>query len=172
MAEEDVKTESSEQQTQESQQTAVPAFQLERCYMKDASVEMPHAPEIFVKPMQTQPMVDMQFEVTGKRLSETHREVCVRATVTIKEEDNVLMLAEVKQAGIFQMHGFSQEQEIHIANVVCPTIVFPYLRANVADLISRTSMAPVHLPEMNFEALYQQRLAQQSAAENNQAAQA
>ncbi len=61
---------------------------------------------------------------------------------------------------------------MHIANVVCPSIVFPYLRANVADLVSRTSMAPVHLPEMNFEALFQQRLAQQAAAEGAEAAQA
>lgn len=171
MADEDMKTETQAPATENTQE-AVPAFQLERCYMKDASVEMPHAPEVFVKPMQAQPMVDMQFEVTGKRLSDTHREVCVRATVTIKEEETVLMLAEVKQAGIFQIHGFTDEQEMHIANVVCPSIVFPYLRANVADLVSRTSMAPVHLPEMNFEALFQQRLAQQAAAEGAEAAQA
>lgn len=171
MADEDMKTETQAPATENTQE-ASPAFQLERCYMKDASVEMPHAPEVFVKPMQTQPMVDMQFEVTGKRLSDTHREVCVRATVTIKEEETVLMLAEVKQAGIFQIHGFTDEQEMHIANVVCPSIVFPYLRANVADLVSRTSMAPVHLPEMNFEALFQQRLAQQAAAEGAEAAQA
>lgn len=170
MADEELKNEN-EVPASENTQEVAPAFQLERCYMKDASVEMPHAPEVFVKPMQSQPVVDMQFEVKGKRLSEVHREVCVRATVTIKSDDMVLMLAEVTQAGIFQIHGFPEEQEIHIANVVCPTIVFPYLRANVADLVSRTSMAPVHLPEMNFEALFQQRLAQQ-AAEGTEAAQA
>ncbi len=66
MADEDMKTETQAPATENTQEAA-PAFQLERCYMKDASVEMPHAPEVFVKPMQAQPMVDMQFEVTGTR---------------------------------------------------------------------------------------------------------
>lgn len=152
--------------TQPEQQTKAPAnaFQLERCYMKDASLEMPHAPELFVTPLQQQPTVDMQFEVSIKKLDDAHREVTVRATVTIKADQNVLLLAEVKQAGIFQIRGFNDEQMAHIGNVICPTIVYPYLRANVADLITRTTMAPVNLPEMNFEMLYQQRLAQQAAA--------
>lgn len=151
--------------TEPEQQSAAPAnaFQLERCYMKDASLEMPHAPELFVTPLQQQPTVDMQFEVSIKKLDDAHREVTVRATVTIKADQNVLLLAEVKQAGIFQIRGFNDEQMAHIGNVICPTIVYPYLRANVADLITRTTMAPVNLPEMNFEMLYQQRLAQQAA---------
>lgn len=138
-------------------------FQLERCYMKDASLEMPTAPQVFVTPLQQQPTVDMQFEVSLKTLSEKHREVTVRATVTIKSEKTVMLIAEVKQAGIFQVFGFTEEQMAHIGNVICPTIVYPYLRANVADMITRTTMAPVNLPEMNFEMLYQQRLAQAAA---------
>ena len=58
---------------QQDQQQAAPAFQLERCYMKDASVEMPHAPEVFVTPLQKQPTVDMQFEVSLKTLNDVHR---------------------------------------------------------------------------------------------------
>lgn len=159
--------------TQPEQQSAAPAnaFQLERCYMKDASLEMPHAPELFVTPLQQQPTVDMQFEVSIKKLDDAHREVTVRATVTIKADQNVLLLAEVKQAGIFQIRGFNDEQMAHIGNVICPTIVYPYLRANVADLITRTTMAPVNLPEMNFEMLYQQRLAQQAATADQAKAQ-
>lgn len=159
--------------TQPEQQSAAPTnvFQLERCYMKDASLEMPHAPELFVTPLQQQPTVDMQFEVSIKKLDDAHREVTVRATVTIKADQNVLLLAEVKQAGIFQIRGFSDEQMAHIGNVICPTIVYPYLRANVADLITRTTMAPVNLPEMNFEMLYQQRLAQQAATADQAKAQ-
>lgn len=159
--------------TEPEQQSAAPAnaFQLERCYMKEASLEMPHAPELFVTPLQQQPTVDMQFEVSIKKLDDAHREVTVRATVTIKADQNVLLLAEVKQAGIFQIRGFNDEQMAHIGNVICPTIVYPYLRANVADLITRTTMAPVNLPEMNFEMLYQQRLAQQAATADQAKAQ-
>lgn len=148
-----------EMQNQEQQ----PVFQLQRCYMKDASVEMPNAPQIFAKQLEAQPVVDMQFEVAIAALSETHHEVAVRSTVTIKVDDKVMMIAEVKQAGIFLIQGFDEQQMIHIGNVVCPSIVYPYLRANMADLVTRTTMAPVHLPEMNFEALFQQRLAEAQA---------
>lgn len=158
MAEE---TTTNEQQEQK-QDAPANAFQLERCYMKDASIEMPHAPEVFITPLQKQPTIDMQFEVSLKKLNEPHHEVTVRATVTIKADDNVMLIAEVKQAGIFLVHGFTDEQMAHIGNVICPTIVYPYLRANLADLITRTTMAPVNLPEMNFEMLYQQRLAKQA----------
>ena len=151
-------------QQDQQQDASANAFQLERCYMKDASLEMPHAPDVFVTPLQQQPTVDMQFEVSLKKLDDAHREVTVRATVTIKAAENVMLIAEVKQAGIFQIRGFTDEQMAHIGNVICPTIVYPYLRANVADLITRTTMAPVNLPEMNFEMLYQQRLAQAAVA--------
>ena len=86
----------------------------------------------------------------------------VRETETIKPDDNVMIIAEDKQACICHVHGFTDEQMAHIGNVICPTIVYPYLRANLADLITRTTMAPVNLPEMNFEMLYQQRLAKQA----------
>ena len=87
-------------QQDQQQDASANAFQLERCYMKDASLEMPHAPEVFVTPLQQQPTVDMQFEVSLKKLDDAHREVTVRATVTIKAAENVMLIAEVKQAGI------------------------------------------------------------------------
>jgi preprotein translocase subunit SecB len=41
--------------------------------------------------------------------------------------------------------------------------VYPYLRANIADIITRAGFPPVHLSEINFEVFYQQR--QQAIAE-------
>ena len=86
----------------------------------------------------------------------------MRTTATAKVKDKVLFLVEAKQAGIFEMRGIPNEQFEAVLNIVCPNIVYPYLRANVADLINRTGLPPIHLAEINFEAMYQQRLAQQS----------
>jgi preprotein translocase subunit SecB len=44
--------------------------------------------------------------------------------------------------------------------------VYPYLRANIADMVTRAGFPPVHLAEINFEAFYQQRL--QGLAEQQQ----
>jgi len=140
------------------------AFQLQRCYLKDASVEMPAAPKLFIEPSQEQPEVELQFEVGVTHLGKPLTEVCVRATVTIKAGKEVFTIVEAKQAGIFIIEGLNDEQLANVSNVVCPSIVYPYLRANVADLLSRTSMNPVHLPEVDFGSLYAQTQAQQAQA--------
>jgi preprotein translocase subunit SecB len=88
-------------------------------------------------------------------------EVVVSATVTASINDKTLFLAEVKQAGIFQTANIPADQMELILGIACPSIVYPYLRANLADLIIRTGLPPVNLNEINFEAFYQQRKAQQ-----------
>ena len=138
---------------------AGPTFQLQRCYLKDASLELPHAPRIFLE--QQSPNIDVQLEVSNSSVLEGIYEVVVRVTATAKLADKVLFLVEGKQAGIFEIRNVPKEQFEPIIGIVCPNIVYPYLRANVADLITRTGLPPIHLSEINFEALYQQRLAQQ-----------
>jgi preprotein translocase subunit SecB len=138
-----------------------PVFQLQRVYLKDASLELPHAPAIFLE--QDAPQVEVQLEVTHDKVIEGIYEVVVRVTTTAKLKDKVLFLVEAKQAGIFEMRGIPNEQFDAIVGIVCPNIVYPYLRANIADLINRTGLPPIHLAEINFEAMYQQRLAQQAS---------
>ncbi|MCX8004246.1 MAG: protein-export chaperone SecB [Burkholderiaceae bacterium] len=139
---------------------AAPVFQLQRVYLKDASLELPHAPTIFLE--QEPPQVEVQLEVTHEKVLDGIYEVVVRVTTTAKVKDKVLFLVEAKQAGIFELRGIPNEQFDAVVGIVCPNIVYPYLRANVADLVNRTGLPPIHLAEINFEALYQQRLAQQS----------
>jgi preprotein translocase subunit SecB len=141
-----------------------PIFRLQRIYLKDASLELPHAPTIFLE--QEAPQVDVQLEVVNARVLEGIHEVVVRVTATAKVKDKVLFLVEAKQAGIFEMRGIPNDQFDAVLNIVCPNIVYPYLRANVADLINRTGLPPIHLDEINFEAMYQQRLAQQQQSPN------
>jgi len=138
-----------------------PVFQLQRCYLKDASLELPNAPHIFLE--QQAPSVDVQLEVGNSSVIDGIYEVVVRVTATAKVGDKVLFLVEGKQGGIFEIRGVPNEQFEPIVGIVCPNIVYPYLRANVADLISRTGLPAIHLAEINFEALYQQRLAQQQS---------
>jgi preprotein translocase subunit SecB len=142
---------------------AGPTFQLQRCYLKDASLELPHAPRIFLE--QQSPSIDVQLEVSNSSVLDGIYEVVVRVTATAKLADKVLFLVEGKQAGIFEIRNVPKEQFDPIIGIVCPNIVYPYLRANVADLVARTGLPPIHLSEINFEALYQQRLAQQQQSQ-------
>jgi preprotein translocase subunit SecB len=147
-----------EQQSQE--QTQAPVFNIQRVYLKDASLELPNAPQIFLE--QEPPQVEVQLDVQNEALVEGIFEVVVSATVTGNVKGKTLFLVECKQAGIFQMTGIPSEQLAPVLGVVCPGIIYPYLRANVSDLLTRTGLPPVTLNEINFEAFYQQRLASQS----------
>ena len=158
---ENAQSQENQQPQQEAEQQ--PVFQLQRCYLKDASLEMPHAPEILLQPQPEQPQVDIKFEVSQKTVAEALYDVTVRGTITVKAGDKVIILVEGTQSGLFAIHGIPVEALQHVTNVVCPAMVYPYLRANLADLMNRANVPPVHLPEVNFEILYQQRLAQANA---------
>ncbi|MBP8311069.1 MAG: protein-export chaperone SecB [Burkholderiaceae bacterium] len=142
-----------------AQQSNDPVFGIQRIYLKDLSLEIPNAPQIF---LETQaPSVEIQLDVAAQTLVEGIYESNVTVTVTTKAGDKVAFLVEAKQAGIFEVRNVPAEQLPLILNVVCPNIIYPYLRANVADVVQRAGFPPIHLAEINFEALYQQRLAQQ-----------
>lgn len=150
------------------QDSDAPAFNLQRTYVKDASLELPNAPQIFLE--QAGPSVEVAVNVGGQRLADTIYESTVTATITTRIEDKVLYLAEVQQAGIFEAANIPAEQLDPLLGIVCPTMLYPYLRANIADLISRSSLPPLHLAEVNFQALYEQRLeelAQQQGQEES-----
>ncbi|HEX7387056.1 MAG TPA: protein-export chaperone SecB [Castellaniella sp.] len=137
-----------------------PSFGLQRAYIKDLSVELPNAPGIFLE--QKGPTVEVSIQVGGEQLAENVYESVVTATITTRIDDKVLYLVELSQAGIFEASNIPAEQLDPLLGIVCPTMLYPYLRANVADAITRTSLPPLHLSEMNFQALYEQRQAQQA----------
>ena len=141
---------------------AVPVFQIQRIYLKDASLEQPNSPAILLE--QQQPSVDIQLGVEAVPAAEGVFEVCVTATVTSKIEDRVVFLVEAKQAGIFEIRHLPQEQMSPVLGIACPQIVYPYLRATVADIITRAGFPPVHLSEINFQAMYEAQQAEQTAA--------
>lgn len=134
-----------------------PVFQLQRVYLKDASLEMPNAPRIFLEA--EAPSVDIQLEVNNAPVIDNVHEVVVRVTATAKVKDKVLFLVEGKQGGIFEIRNLTSEQMGPVLGIVCPGIIYPYLRANIADLISRTGLPAIHLAEINFEAFYSQKMA-------------
>lgn len=147
----------------EQQNGQAPSFGLQRTYVKDLSLEMPNAPDIFLK--QETPSVEVSIKVGGQQLAENVFESVVTATVTTRIEDKTLYLVELSQAGIFEAANIPSEQLDPLLGIVCPTMLYPYLRANVADAITRTSLPPLHLSEMNFQALYEQEKAKQSQPE-------
>ena len=139
-----------------------PVFNIQRVYLKEVSLEQPNSPAILLE--QEQPAVDIQLGVEATPVAEGIYEVSVTATVHTKIKDKTVFLVEAKQAGIFEIRNVPEDQMGQIMGIAFPQIVYPYLRGNVADLIQRGGFPPVHLSEINFQAMYeQQQLAQAQA---------
>ena len=138
-------------------------FQIQRVYLKDVSLEQPNSPQILLE--QSQPQVDISLGVNAETVADGVYGVAVTATVTTKIADKTLFLVEAKQAGIFEIRNLPDGQLQPVLGIACPGIVYPYLRATVADIITRAGFPPVHLAEVNFQAMYE---AQQQAAAQQQ----
>ena len=144
-----------------SDENLQPVFQIQRVYLKDLSLEQPNSPGIFLE--QEAPSIEVALDVGAEQLAEGIVESTVTVTVTAKIKDKIAFLVEGKQAGIFEARNIPADQLDPLLGIGCPNILYPYLRSNIADAITRAGFPPIHLTEINFEAFYQQRL--QNAAE-------
>ncbi len=142
------------------EQAQQPGFSIEKIYVKDASLEIPNAPQIFTD--RTQPQVSIELTNVAQQIEENIFEVAIKVTVTSKIADKTVFLVEVTQAGIFQISNVPAENIELIVGITCPNILFPYARETVSDLIVRGGFQPVLLNPINFEALFAQQKQQQS----------
>lgn len=138
-----------------------PVFQIQRMYLKDLSLEQPNAPHILLE--QQQPQVDINLALSAENVTDGIFEVSVTATVNTKVGDKTLFLVEAKQAGIFEIRNVPQDQVEGILGIVCPQMVYPYLRAIVSDVCTRAGFPPVLLTEVNFQAMFEAQQAQRAA---------
>jgi preprotein translocase subunit SecB len=143
---------------------AAPTFNIQRMYLKDLSLEQPNAPQILLE--QTQPQVDINLTLAAAPVQDGIFEVTVTATVNTKVGEKTLFLVEAKQAGIFEIRNVPQEQLEGILGIVCPQMIYPYLRAIVSDVCTRAGFPPVMLTEVNFQAMFEAQ--QQARAEQGQ----
>ena len=141
----------SDQNTQDQQ----PTFNIQRIYLKDMSLEQPNSPSIFLE--QEGPGIEVQIDVGNEKLADGIYEATVTVTVTAKIKDKIAFLVEAKQAGIFEARNIPDDQIEPLLGIACPNIIYPYLRANMADTITRAGFPPIHLTEINFEVFYHQR---------------
>ena len=145
-----------------SEQQAQPVFSIEKLYVKDMSLEVPHAPRIFLE--QGEPNVDMRVSTESEKLEDNFYNVAVTVTVTAKlPDERVMFLNEVTQCGIFRLENIPEEDEQILLAVACPNILFPYAREAVSSEVTRAGFPPVLLAPINFDAMYQQQQEQGNA---------
>jgi preprotein translocase subunit SecB len=140
-----------------SEQQAI--FSIERIYLKDLSLEIPNAPQVFAE--RESPKIDINLHNEARALDGGVYEVVLTATVTAKLKDKTAFLVEVAQAGIFQIRNVPQQELDAVLGVTCGNILFPYLRESISSTVARGGFPPFWLNHLSFDALYQQQRQQQ-----------
>ena len=140
-------------------------FALQRIYLKDASFESPKSPHGFRE--QWKPKVNLELNSRHDLIENSLYQVVLRVTVTVSTEDDELMyLVEVQQAGIFLVDGLEENARLHTLGSFCPNVLFPYAREIVDSLVVKGSFPPLMLNPVNFDAIYQQSLVEQARKED------
>ena len=139
-----------------------PIFSIEKLYVKDLSLEIPNAPQVFLE--RNTPQVDIQLHHSSKGVEDGVYETTLTVTVTAKVGDKTLFLAEATQAGIFVAKNIPQQELEPVLAIACPNILFPYVREVISDVVVRAGFPPVVLSPVNFEAIYASQRQQQEQA--------
>jgi preprotein translocase subunit SecB len=134
-------------------QTNQPVFSIEKVYIKDLSLEIPNAPQVYLE--REAPTVDIQLHHNSTGVEEGVYETVLTVTVTAKVKDKTMFLVEAAQAGIFVARNIPPGELEAVLGIACPNILFPYVREAISDVVVRGGFPPVILSPVNFEAIYQ-----------------
>ena len=132
-------------------------FAIQKIYLKDASFESPAAPEAFGF-KQWEPKIDVNLTNNQRHVGGDIYEAVLSVTATVTQEETIAFLAEVQQAGLFQIVGFEDDQKQYLLASQCMNVLFPYVREAVSDMSVRGGFPPLFLSQVNFDVLYQQHL--------------
>ena len=138
-----------------------PVFAIEKIYLKDLSVEAPNTPEIFSE--REAPTVEVDIHSEAREVQPALFEVVLKVTITAKAKEKAMFLVEAAQAGIFQIRNVPPQDMGPLLGIACPTILYPYVRETISDVVTRGGFPPVLLSPVSFEALYAQRAQQPDA---------
>ncbi|HDP89842.1 MAG TPA: protein-export chaperone SecB [Thioalkalivibrio sp.] len=141
-----------------------PAFGLQKIYLKDVSFESPNAPAVYLAEWKPEHQVQLTTEV--RPLEDDNHEVVLNITVTVKNGETTAYLVEIKQAGIFLVRNYSDEQKGPLLGSLAPATLFPYAREAIANLVQKGGFPELVLQPINFDALFAQHVkrAQEQAA--------
>ena len=136
----------------DAQQDNQPVFSIEKVFVKDLSLEIPNAPQVFLE--REAPTVDIQLHHNSTGVEEGVYQTILTVTVTAKVGDKTMFLVEAAQAGIFVARNIPAQELEAVLAIACPNILFPYVREVISDTVVRAGFPPVILSPVNFEAIY------------------
>jgi preprotein translocase subunit SecB len=127
-------------------------------YVKDLSFENPNAPAVFQ--WQTQPKIEVDFNIAVGQLAEDLHEVTLRVEVRANADGQTAFAVDLLYAGLVAMRNVPEDQVQPFLLAEAPRILFPFARQIVSQTVQDGGFPPLLLEPIDFHGLYLQRAAQ------------
>lgn len=145
----------------QAQQPPAKLVNIQKIYLKDASLEAPATPQVFNE--EWNPDADVQIGTSAQAISDGLHEVVLTVTVTTRVGDSTAFLVEIKQGGVFGVEGFEVDELGAVLGSFCPSVLFPYAREAISDMVAKAGFPQLLLQPVNFDALYAEHMRQRKA---------
>lgn len=122
-------------------------------YIKDLSLEIPLAPEIF-KEVNTSPKLDIKIDVDAKHLEGNIFNVSLKLNMDADAEDKKFFILELVYASVVSLN-VPEEHIEPVLLIEIPRLLFPYVRSTVTNTLTNAGLPPLMLNPVDFAALYQ-----------------
>ena len=129
-------------------------------YIKDLSLEIPHAPEIF-KEMTKQPQIKVDVSVDTIKMQEDNTyNVDLNIALNGDIDDKKLFILELTYSALVTL-VVPQEHIDPILNIEIPRLTFPFARNVIAQCMIESGLPPIVLTPIDFAAVYTAKKAKQ-----------
>ena len=139
---------------------------LQTMYIKDVSFEAPNSPGVFLEE-EVLPETKINLANTHDKIGDDSYDVCLKVRVESTYNDKTIFVAEVEQAGVFVIRGYTEDEVKGLIAVFCPNTLFPYIRELVSSLVTKAGFPALLLQPINFEALYAQAIEEAESKTKN-----
>jgi preprotein translocase subunit SecB len=139
---------------------------IQKIYLKDASFEVPGAPQVFQE--QGQPQFKLELNQRVNPFGQNLFEVVLGVTLSCELNEKTVFLVEIKQAGIFGLEGFDDTALQAVLGTYCPQALFPYARSSISELVLAGGFPPFVLQPINFDQLYAEQMRRRAAEQQGE----
>ena len=129
-----------------------PTVALNMQYIKDLSLEIPHAPQIFSK-LNNPPKISIDLNIDAKKIEDTQFEVTLNVRINADVNDEKLFIFELAYGSINTI-TLPEDQIETILFVEIPQLLFPYARQIISSNLADAGLPPLLLSPVDFAKMY------------------
>lgn len=142
--------------------TQGPKFEIIHQYIKDLSLEVPGAPQVFQG--KSSPEVGVNVDVGVQPAGDNDYEIVLRIDARGQLESNQLFILELAYGGLFRtVPDIPQDHLQALLMIEGPRLLFPFARNVIATVTRDGGLPPLMISPIDFVQMFRDRIARAQA---------